>query len=42
MFMFCLIFLDVIGEVVSCGAIDYPIIEGNPVKQLRFELQDTM
>lgn len=33
---------DVIDEVVSCGAIDYSIIEGKPVKQLRFELQDTM
>ncbi|GJT60587.1 nucleic acid-binding, OB-fold, replication protein A, OB domain protein [Tanacetum coccineum] len=32
---------DVIGEVVSCGAVDYPIIEGKAVKQLRFELQDT-
>ncbi|GJR46244.1 nucleic acid-binding, OB-fold, replication protein A, OB domain protein [Tanacetum coccineum] len=33
---------DVIGQVVSCGSLDYPIIEGRPVKQLRFELQDTM
>ncbi|GKC89566.1 replication protein A 70 kDa DNA-binding subunit B, partial [Tanacetum coccineum] len=33
---------DVIGEVVSCGSLDYPIIEGKPVKQLRFELQDAM
>ncbi|GJY98815.1 nucleic acid-binding, OB-fold, replication protein A, OB domain protein [Tanacetum coccineum] len=33
---------DVIGQVVSCGSLDYPLIEGRPVKQLRFELQDTM
>nr|GEW52371.1 hypothetical protein [Tanacetum cinerariifolium] len=32
----------VIGQVISCGSIDYPLIEGRPVKQLRFELQDTM
>nr|GEZ21977.1 replication protein A 70 kDa DNA-binding subunit B [Tanacetum cinerariifolium] len=28
-------------ELVSCGAVDYPIIKGKAVKQLRFELQDT-
>nr|GEZ95149.1 hypothetical protein [Tanacetum cinerariifolium] len=33
---------DVIGQVVSYGSLDYPVIEGRPVKQLRFELQDTM
>ncbi|GJU85711.1 hypothetical protein Tco_1293257 [Tanacetum coccineum] len=33
---------DVISEVVSCGSLDYPIIEGKPVKQLCFELQDTI
>nr|GEV35444.1 ATP-dependent DNA helicase PIF1-like [Tanacetum cinerariifolium] len=31
----------VIGEVFSCGAVDYPIIEGKAVKHLRFELPDT-
>nr|GEW82248.1 hypothetical protein [Tanacetum cinerariifolium] len=32
----------VIREVVSCRVVDYPTIEVKEVKQLRFELQDTM